>query len=100
MSANKEITLLLKEIKEWNDVKTINEAKEDCKDTDVKAFREGRLQVHKWKKEFKSAKQEVDCLTKELKSWVEVKAIDGEVDSDCELARSIRSNRSTIFDKK
>jgi hypothetical protein len=49
---------------------------------------------------FESAKHEVDCLTKELKSWVEVKAIDEEIDSDCELARFIRSNRSTIFDKK
>ncbi|XP_060583172.1 uncharacterized protein LOC132739473 [Ruditapes philippinarum] len=99
-SANKEMKLLLNEIKEWNDIKTINEAKEDCKDKVVKEFREGRLQVHKWKKEFKSAKEEVDCLTKDLKSWFEVKAIDGEIDSDCELARLIRSNRSTIFEKK
>ncbi|XP_060569842.1 uncharacterized protein LOC132728252 isoform X1 [Ruditapes philippinarum] len=97
---NKEVKCLLKEINDWNDVETINETKQGGQDKIVKEFREGRLQLHKWKNDFKSAKQEVECLTKELKSWVDVKAREGEIDSYCELAKAIRTNRSTILEKK
>ncbi|XP_060569843.1 uncharacterized protein LOC132728252 isoform X2 [Ruditapes philippinarum] len=97
---NKEVKCLLKEINDWNDVETINETKQGGQDKIVKEFREGRLQLHKWKNDFKSIETEVNSLLEEINAWDDTKPLKEAKGNACKVVEALRDCRLKFRDRK